>query len=90
MSPLSAARKFGIDTRNTAFDCACRATRVPTRREARLARKVWKTANKAAQPLSMLNMSKPAKHSSVPYFTGERDKRLFAGWKKRIESGKLG
>lgn len=90
MSPLSAARKFGIDTRGTAFDAACRATRNPTRREAKLARKLWKSAIKASQPSSMLNMPKPVKHSPVPYFTGERDKRLFAAWKKRLESGKLG
>ena len=90
MSPLAAAKKFGIDTRGTAFDCACRATRNPTRKKAKLNRKAFKQAIKASQPLSMLNMGKPPKHKPVPYFAGERDKRLFSAWKKRLESGKLG
>lgn len=91
MSPLSSARKFGIDTRGTALDCAQRATRLVSRADARRNRVAYNKAIRSGiGAQSMVNMPYPVGHKRVPTFSSERDKLLFTNWKKRLESGKLG
>lgn len=91
MSPLSAARKFGIDTRGTALDCAQRAAKIISRSDARRNRVAYNKAIRTGiGSASMINMPYPAGHKRLPTFASERDKLLFVAWKKRLESGKLG
>lgn len=91
MSPLSAARKFGIDTRGTALNQAQNATRLVSRADARRNRIAYNASiRKGVGSTSMVNMPYPVGHKRVPTFVSERDKLLFVAWKKRLESGKLG
>ena len=91
MSPLSAARKFGIDTRGTALNQSQHATRLVSRSDARRNRVAYNKAIRTGiGSASMINMPYPAGHKRLPTFASERDKLLFIAWKKRLESGKLG
>jgi len=61
--------------------------RPPTRAQAKRGRVGNIKANRAEHKESMLNMPRPARHKTLPYFPSEKEKVLFAAHAKRRESG---
>lgn len=60
---------------------------VPTRRRAKESRKSFIRNARESQASSMLNMPRPARHKTLPYFPSEKEKTMFAAHAKRRESG---
>lgn len=62
--------------------------RIPSRAVAKNNKKASNAVDRSKQPQSMLNMGQPVFFRST--VSDERTKKLFAGWRRRINSGKLG
>jgi len=59
----------------------------PSKRQVKNKRKSFVANAKESQASSMLNMGRPARHKTLPYFPSEKEKVLFAAHAKRRESG---
>lgn len=81
---VALSRKAAIDRREL---LARPAIRVPTRRQARQARKSFIQLVRTSQPDSMLNMPRPAHHRPVPLVNDERTRTELARHVKRREAG---
>ena len=62
--------------------------RIPSRAVAKNNKKASNSIDRSKQPLSMLNMGQPIFYRAT--VSDEKTKKLFAGWRRRINSGKLG
>lgn len=60
---------------------------IPTRRRAKEQKKGFRALARESQADSMLNMSRPNGHRTLPRFPSEKEKTLFAAHMKRRESG---
>lgn len=61
---------------------------VPSRAVAKNNKKASNAVDRSRQPQSMLNMGQPIFYRAT--VSDERTKKLFAGWRRRINAGKLG
>lgn len=62
--------------------------RIPSKAVAKNNKKASNSIDRSRQPLSMLNMGQPIFYRST--VSDEKTKKLFAAWRKRVASGKLG
>ena len=62
--------------------------RIPSRSIAKANKKASNAVDRSRQPQSMLNMGQPVFYRAT--VADEKTKKLFAGWRKRVASGKLG
>lgn len=62
--------------------------RIPSRSIAKANKKASNAVDRNKQPQSMLNMGQPVFYRAT--VADEKTKKLFAAWRKRVASGKLG